>query len=56
MELDLQSQNMMLRFVKRFANSVTHYLVNYNSSIANCKWRKDNIHPDFLSILFNDLQ
>ncbi|KAL8118945.1 hypothetical protein AgCh_016437 [Apium graveolens] len=33
--VDLQDKNVMLRFVKRFANNVAHYLVCYNSSLAD---------------------
>lgn len=35
----LQNQNVMLRFVKRFMNSVTHYLARYSFFLANCTWR-----------------
>ncbi|KAL8118188.1 hypothetical protein AgCh_015911 [Apium graveolens] len=53
--LGLKNQNVMLRFVKRSANNVAHYLASYNSSLADRRWRKENIHQEFLSILCNDL-
>lgn len=53
----MKCQNVLLRFVKRSANSVTRYLTSYNSSIDDHrKWRKENIHPKLLSILYNDLK
>ncbi|KAL1833637.1 hypothetical protein ACET3Z_003288 [Daucus carota] len=54
--MDLQGKNVMLRFVKRSANSVTHYLASYSSSLADRKWEKETVHPEFLSILCNDLK
>ncbi|XP_074323135.1 uncharacterized protein LOC141660074 [Apium graveolens] len=54
--VDLQDKNVMLRFVKRFANNVAHYLVCYNSSLADRRWEKENVHSEFLSILCNDLK
>ncbi|KAL8154779.1 hypothetical protein AgCh_000219 [Apium graveolens] len=54
--IGLQDQNVMLRFVKRSANNVAHYLVSYSSSLADRKRRKENIHPKFLSIFCNDLK
>lgn len=53
--IGLQKQNLMLRFVKRSTNSLAHYLASHNSSIADRRWGKDNVHPEFLSILCKDL-
>ncbi|XP_074376412.1 uncharacterized protein LOC141717970 [Apium graveolens] len=43
----LQEQNVMLRFVKRSANSVVHYLARYNFSIADCTWILENAYSEF---------
>lgn len=51
----IQNQNAMLRFVKRSANDITHYLARYNSSIADRMGRMGNVHSEFQYILCKDL-
>lgn len=52
----LQSQNVMLRFIKRSVNSVAHYLARYSSLIADRRWVMDDVHADFYNVLCNDLR
>lgn len=51
----LQNQNVIIRFVKRSANSLAHYLARYNSSIADRRRRMENVHSEFQSVLCGDL-
>lgn len=51
----LKSQNLVLRFVKRSANSVSHYLARYSSSLADRNWGIGEIHPEFYFVLCKDL-
>ncbi|XP_074342605.1 uncharacterized protein LOC141680216 [Apium graveolens] len=53
---ELHSQNVMLRFVKRSANRVAHFLARHSYLPANRIWRLDNIHPDFYHVLCDDLK
>lgn len=53
---ELRNQNILLRFVKRSANSVAHYLARYSSLIADRKWEVGDVHPEFYAILCNDLK
>ncbi|KAL8100419.1 hypothetical protein AgCh_032616 [Apium graveolens] len=52
----LQNQNTVLRFIKRSANGVAHYLARYSSSIADRRCWMGNVHPDFHNVLCNDLK
>lgn len=53
--MELKERNVFLRFVKRFANKVTHYLARSTCVIANRVWPVDNVHSEFLEVLANDL-
>lgn len=53
--VELESRNVTLKFVKRSANSVAHYLAKYSSSIADRTWELVDIHSDFLNVLLKDL-
>lgn len=53
---DLKNQNIVLRFVKRSANSVAHYLARYSCLIAERQWEVENVHPEFSYVLCKDLQ
>ncbi|XP_074356015.1 uncharacterized protein LOC141695687 [Apium graveolens] len=48
---DLSSQNAVLRFVRRSANSVAHYLARYSSSITDRVWRVGDV-PRNLILFF----
>ncbi|XP_063942429.1 uncharacterized protein LOC135150218 [Daucus carota subsp. sativus] len=52
----MSSQNVMLRFVKRSANRVAHYLARYSYLPADRSWRVENVHPEFDYVLCNDLR
>lgn len=52
----MQQRNIQLRFVKRSANQVAHYLAREFSSIADRIWRMRDVHPQFHSILLQDLR
>ncbi|XP_074356451.1 uncharacterized protein LOC141696148 [Apium graveolens] len=53
---ELHSQNVMLRFVKRSANRVAHFLARHSYLPAHRIWRLDNICPDFYHVLCDDLK
>ncbi|XP_074322699.1 uncharacterized protein LOC141659673 [Apium graveolens] len=53
---DLESRNVSLKFVKRSANMVAHYLARYSSSIADRSWDREKVHPDLLHVLLDDLK
>ncbi|KAL8149999.1 hypothetical protein AgCh_006858 [Apium graveolens] len=56
MLVSLKDKNVILRFVKRSANRVSHYLARYNCSIADRIWRVGDVHSDFHNVLLNDLR
>lgn len=47
----LQSQNVKLKFVRRSANRVAHYLARYSCSIADRSWKVGDVHPDRKSVV-----
>lgn len=51
----LSRRNICLRFVKRSANRVAHYLARYSCSNAERRWRVGDVHSDFLNVLLADL-
>ncbi|XP_074351598.1 uncharacterized protein LOC141690721 [Apium graveolens] len=51
-----RDQQVTLKFIKRSANKVAHYVARHTCSLADRSWRMDNIHPDFLIILYEDLK
>lgn len=51
----LSNKNVRFRFVKRSANKVAHYLATNNFYIADCTWRKGDVHSDLHYVLSNDL-
>ncbi|KAL8089987.1 hypothetical protein AgCh_039448 [Apium graveolens] len=53
---DLRSHNVLIRFVKRSANRVAHYLARYSCSIAELKWDMENVHPAFSYVFCKDLK
>lgn len=54
--LELKSRNVTLRFVKRSANMVAHYLARYSSSLADRSWEMGEAHSEFTHVLLNDLK
>lgn len=53
--LQCKAKNTKLRFVKRSANSVAHYLARYSCLVAERKWRMGDVHPEFSYVLCKDL-
>ncbi|XP_074324121.1 uncharacterized protein LOC141661039 [Apium graveolens] len=53
---ELKDRNVSLKFVKRSANKVTHYLARHTCVISDRVWRVDNIHSEFIDVLSNDLK
>ena len=51
----LQNQNVKLRFVRRSANRVAHYLARYSCLVADRRWEVGDVHPDFNLVLCKDL-
>ena len=47
---------MIIRFVKRSANRVAHYLARYSCSVADRRWKEGEAHPEFISVMLNDLR
>lgn len=54
--IELKSSNVTLSFVKRSANTVTHYLARYSSSLVDRTWDMGEAHPDLIHVLLNDLK
>ncbi|KAL8091728.1 hypothetical protein AgCh_034114 [Apium graveolens] len=52
----LKVTNIVLHFVKRSANQVAHYLARHSSSIADCTWKKGEVHPEFLHVIVSDFK
>lgn len=52
----LKDQNVLFRFVKRFANAVAHYLARYSSLVADRSWQDKDIHPALLNVMLSDLK
>lgn len=52
---DLKDRDVILRFVKRSANNVSHYLARYSSLLADRIWRMSDVHPAFHNVLLSDL-
>lgn len=52
----LKARNVLIRFVKRSANKVSHYLARHSCSIADRVWRMGDVHPEFQYVLSNDLK
>lgn len=50
----VKTQNVVIRFVKRSANRVAHYLARYSYSIAERMWEAGNVHPAFFDVLCKD--
>lgn len=53
---ELKDRSVVLRFVKRSANRVSHYLARYSCLVADRRWTEGNAHPEFISVLLNDLR
>ncbi|KAL6503124.1 hypothetical protein OROHE_023753 [Orobanche hederae] len=53
---ELKDHSVVLRFVKRSANRVSHYLARYSCLVADRRWTEGNAHPEFISVLLNDLR
>ena len=51
----ISDQNVVLRFVERSANRVSHYLARYSYLVADRSWTEGNAHPELLSVLLDDL-
>lgn len=52
---ELKGRNVMVRFVKRSANKVAHFLAKSTYSIADRIWRVCDNHPGFIDVLMDDL-
>ncbi|XP_074347114.1 uncharacterized protein LOC141685938 [Apium graveolens] len=53
---DLKNRHVVLNFVKRSANNVTHFLARHNSSIADRQWYGGNVFPELYQVICNDLK
>lgn len=51
----LKDRSESLKFVKRSANEVAHYLARHSCSIADRTWSVDNAHSEFLDVIRHDL-
>lgn len=54
--LSLKASNVLIRFVKRSENRVSHFLARDSCSVAERKWRVGDVHSDFYAVLLNDLR
>lgn len=52
---ELGGRNVILNFVKRFVN-VAHYLARHTSSLTDRTWTHDDINPEFLLVILDDLK
>lgn len=50
----LGDSKVFLKFVKRSANMMAHFVARHSSSIAERIWRGDYARPDFISVMLND--
>ncbi|XP_074342398.1 uncharacterized protein LOC141679917 [Apium graveolens] len=53
---ELVNREVVLKFVKRSANNVAHYIARHSSSLADRVLRGEDVPPDFIHVLFNDLR
>lgn len=53
---ELGNRKVILKFVKRSANTVAHYIARHNRSLANCVWSGENAPSNVLHVLLNDLK
>lgn len=53
---ELRSRNVTLKFVRRSANMVAHYLARSSSSLADRRWGMRDVHPDLFRVLSDDLK
>ncbi|XP_074356412.1 uncharacterized protein LOC141696125 [Apium graveolens] len=53
---DLQNRHVTLKFLKRSANKLAHFLARQNSSIVDRMWNSENVSSDFYNVLNNDLK
>ena len=51
----LEDRNVDVKFVKRSANKVAHFLVKSTYSLADRTWRMCDNHTGFIDVLMNDL-
>lgn len=51
-----RDQQVTLKFIKRSANKLAHQVARHSCSVADRSWRMNNIHPDFLHVLSDDLK
>lgn len=54
--VELKDREVSLRFVRRSANKVAHFIARNSSSLAGRNWHGDSTHPDFISVIKNDLK
>lgn len=54
--LELRGRVVTLNFVKRSANAVAHFLARSTSSLADRSWNRENVDPDLLNVMLNDLK
>ena len=53
---ELKGKKVLMKFVKRSANHVAHFIARCSSSIADRVWTMGNIYPEFTDVLLNDLK
>lgn len=53
---EIDNRKVILKFVKRSANNMTHFIARHSSSIADRIWRREDVPSDFIHVLFNDLR
>lgn len=52
---ELKVKGLSLRFIKRSANSVAHFLASY-SYLTGRAWRVNNNHSELINVLKNNLK
>ncbi|XP_074344437.1 uncharacterized protein LOC141683598 [Apium graveolens] len=53
---EVRGKEVSVKFIKRSANNVAHSIARYSSSIADRIWTMDNVHPEFINVMLNDLK
>lgn len=52
---ELKDNNVLVKFVKRSANMVAHFLAKFTTSVADLIWRVNDNHQEFIDVLMNNL-
>lgn len=53
--MEVKDKGVILKFVKRFANSLAHAFVNYGNSVGNRIWKANDVSLEIIHVLDNDL-